>query len=988
MYPNNNCNDCPDCPGTITPLPLPDLSGLCGDEYNAACVIYTGEDIDCLGIESGMTFLEVLNIFNNALPICDCCEKIPQNCVVSGWGPWGPCECYYEDELLVCGRRKREKTIITPPANGGTPCPPLVEYEPCDVPDVCFTFGSYICDTDPNSTQILESPAGLFNGKPYYLLEFDCEASDLYVWYNSTTLLWHITPVLGTTNALYQTLNNGGNYLPISNNTTQRWSFVEGGNNYLITTQTTTCPDVNICFEFYWADENFGDLTFYANIAPINLGEGSYPIYNWSYEVPEPGGPIVLDITVSYDLTEQKWVFIVQDNMGGDPLIWSTLDTNTFYPFSTTTIEWQSVENIEVYYLEMVSSTQDACVQPPDVDCVWTCTAWSACNAGCTQTRVCTITTQASGNGVCLPSPPTQQSCCEPSCPQPLSPTVVISGTNVLVTFTAVPGAVGYTLTYSATGGNPTSLSSSLPSFSFPWVCGVTYNGSITTNCGTLTSDPTNFIIEIPPCPQPQLCNGDPLRFVLGNVNTPRSGIIKIESAAGDLNPAFPVLNNSSGTQPNNPTFYTSELAQDGIFIGTLVNINVSDQNGAYSSPAIIKLNCSSTSSIFLGEINRTFNAGGSFQAFGPATGATYVPIVRAIKYHKPTNTIYVGGLFGKYKGVSCSRNLVCLDATTGAIKPTSYFKLGIPGIGEFNPVINPEPRVYDIQFDESDPLSTKLVIAGAFNAHTSSTNVVTLVHNIVRINLDGTIDPTFAITNTSFSAQQSQRDTSSGLIIAPSFVKTIYVDAIGDIYAGGAFYTYKGSPAYNIVKIKKNGNKAPSSEFLTGSGFATITSLGAITNSGWFRPWLDGTINYGTPTTTQHGVSVDKIVPHINGILVTGNFAMYNSFDVPVDRANGLIKLNIDGSKDTSFTIDDTTVLPTFSLNTTGRCGYDVRVLNDNSILFAGYLTTYLGTPGGSKGYYILNSDGTVNGTYSFTATPPSGGLPIFFNHIASYFY
>ena len=56
MYPNNNCNDCPECPGAITPLPLPDLSGLCGDEYNAACVIYTGENINCLGITSGMTF--------------------------------------------------------------------------------------------------------------------------------------------------------------------------------------------------------------------------------------------------------------------------------------------------------------------------------------------------------------------------------------------------------------------------------------------------------------------------------------------------------------------------------------------------------------------------------------------------------------------------------------------------------------------------------------------------------------------------------------------------------------------------------------------------------------------------------------------------------------------------------------------------------------------------------------------------------------------
>jgi hypothetical protein len=185
MYPNNNCNDCSPCPSTITPLPLPDLSGLCGNEYNAACVIYTGSNIKCLGIESGMTFLEVLSIFNNVLPICDCCEQVPQDCVVSAWGPWSSCECYYEDELLVCGRSTRTRTVITPAANGGAECGSLVDYKVCDVKDVCFSFSSYMCESEPDPTQILTSPVGILNEKPYYLLEFICGAPDLYVWYNN-----------------------------------------------------------------------------------------------------------------------------------------------------------------------------------------------------------------------------------------------------------------------------------------------------------------------------------------------------------------------------------------------------------------------------------------------------------------------------------------------------------------------------------------------------------------------------------------------------------------------------------------------------------------------------------------------------------------------------------------------------------------------------------------------------------------------------------
>jgi len=975
MYPNNNCNDCPDCPSTITPLPLPDLSGLCGDQYNAACVIYTGEDIDCLGIESGMTFLEVLNIFNNALPICGCCA--PQDCVVSDWGPWGPCECYYEDELLVCGRRKHERTIITPSANGGTPCPPLFEYEPCDVPDVCFTFGSYICESEPNATQILASPTGILNNKPYYLLEFDCDAPDLYVWYSNSTLLWHITPALNVVNPLYQTLNNSSNYLPISNDTTQRWSFVEGGNNYLITTQTTTCPDVNICFEFVIQIET-ETSTFYANIAPIKLGEGSYPVYEWSNnEVPY--GPYI--ITVYYDLDEDKWVYVVSNAIDTTPLIWGTLDTNTFYPLSTLNIEWQPVENIaSSYNSQILSSTQDACTQPPDVDCIWTCTAWTPdpCvpGSGCTQTRTCTITTPASGNGTCLPKPDEQQSCCEPSCSRPLSPTVVISGLNVLVTFTAIPGAVGYTLTYGFTGGSPTSLISSLPSFSFPWVCGVIYNGSITTNCGTLTSDPTTFIIEIPACPEPQFCNGSTSNFISGNFNSPTQSVLKIDFSLdiGYIDSSKPVL---SGISPatNTTCFMTNELGQDGIFLGGRTGMGMTDGFGTYTTGGVMKLKCNPTSSLFFAEIDRTFIGLNSGLGFEVSTGSLDTPLIHALKYHAPTNRLYVGGRFDKYKGLACSSNLVCLNASTGAIIPNTVFKLGSMGIRHTS---ISSSAVYDIEIDTSNPSLHKLIIAGAFTTHYNISNNPTPAHNIIRLNLDGTVDNTFIIDGTSFSQKQSPDVTNAYV----SVVKTVYIDSIGDMYVGGAFHSYKGQLANNIVKIKNNGVIAPTLEFDSGSGFRTWNADHSLVgkNSGWFRPLQDGFNTYGPPT--RQPIFVEKIVPHINGILVTGNFAYYNSeFDFNA-KANGLIKLNLDGTRDNTFIIDDITTLPNTLNFEIGRAGYDIKVLSQYSILWGGYITDYLG--GGNRGYYVLNSDGTFQNSFNITA---AGTDRLFIKTIVSHF-
>jgi hypothetical protein len=48
----------------------------------------------------------------------------PINCQVSAWSTWGPC---------ISGFEERERTIITPASNGGTPCPILIETRPCGI---------------------------------------------------------------------------------------------------------------------------------------------------------------------------------------------------------------------------------------------------------------------------------------------------------------------------------------------------------------------------------------------------------------------------------------------------------------------------------------------------------------------------------------------------------------------------------------------------------------------------------------------------------------------------------------------------------------------------------------------------------------------------------------------------------------------------------------------------------------------------------------
>lgn len=975
MYPNNNCNDCPECPGAITPLPLPDLSGLCGDEYPAACVIYTGENINCLGITSGMTFLEILNIFNISLTACNCCA--PVDCVLSEWSDWSECECYYEGETLICGRETRIKTIITPPSNGGAPCGPTVEYRPCTVSSMCFTFGSDICESAPLGTQITVAPSGIYNDKVHY--SFTICGNPQSVWWSNLDDKWHISPSLGVVDFPDFTLDNNDNYYPVSNTTTYLWNNPSDDTNYLDLLQSTldTCPTYLVCFHLQLTIEG-RVYNFFNSVAPINtpFDTGNHPFY--SYLVSD--GTTSYSVIIVYDPTSNLWTARV------DGVIIGTLTSTTFYPYGT----WVANPLNPTSYI--VSATLGGtCVQPPDVDCVWTCSGFGPCNASCIQTQTCTITTPASGNGVCLPSPPLQQTCCEPSCAQPISPIVTVVGSNIQITFAAVPGAVQYTLSYTSNGGlSYTNVTSTSPSFSFSFICGLTYSGWVVTNCALLISEQTTFSIDAPPCPPAELCNGNVTCFIGGNFVTPQSQLIKIESP-GTVNTTKPCLQISgSSSNAANNYFHTSDLATNGLFIGGLP-CAVTDDNGIYQSAGVLKLKCTSPSSIYFAEIDRTFNSsittGTGFDMINP--GGNAFPRVLVVKYHRPTNRLFVGGCFEKYKGVNVSRSIVCLDASTGNIILSPLFKIGILGLRGF---------VNDIQFDESDgdPNNPKLVIGGRFDDYGKPDNTTIPAHNLVRLNFDGTFDSSFAITGTSFSVEQSILPDFSN---TPSFVQTVYVDSVGDIYAGGAFHTYNGVLANHIVKIKKTGVIAPSLEFNSGTGFLTYNATyPAGRNTGWETPWI-GSLNTISEYSVggaqrQRGVCIQKIVPHTTGILVTGNFACYNG-----NLINSLVKLNLNGTINSSFTVEDpgsgVPVLPQFlgtlNQNTVGRCGYDLKVTEFDYILLCGHFTNglnnfsggYLGSTG--RSYYVLRPDGTVDSATTNLQT--TAGFALYVKTIMSYF-
>lgn len=141
---------------------------------------------------------------------------------------------------------------------------------------------------------------------------------------------------------------------------------------------------------------------------------------------------------------------------------------------------------------------------------------------------------------------------------------------------------------------------------------------------------------------------------------------------------------------------------------------------------------------------------------------------------------------------------------------------------------------------------NSKIYVGGIFNSYSGETNL----NQIVRLNSDGSRDLTF--------------DQGSGF---NDTVTDIKVDSSNNIYVVGYFNSYSGETNNNrIIKIFENGNKDTS--FVTGTGF-----------------------NSSTNQPIQIYLTSD------NKVFVIGYFTLYNGTTV-----NKMVKLNLDGSIDTSF--------------------------------------------------------------------------------------
>lgn len=134
-----------------------------------------------------------------------------------------------------------------------------------------------------------------------------------------------------------------------------------------------------------------------------------------------------------------------------------------------------------------------------------------------------------------------------------------------------------------------------------------------------------------------------------------------------------------------------------------------------------------------------------------------------------------------------------------------------------------------------------------------------------------------------------------------------------GKIIIGGAFTTYNGTPINRIARLNIDGS-------------------------------LDMSFNVGTGANNI----VKTIAIQSNGkILIGGSFTTYNG-----DNSQHIVRLNIDGTKDTTF------------VSGPGNIDNDINVIAitpDGNLAIGGKFTQYLGY--GLRYFAFLYADGTVNG-------------------------
>jgi hypothetical protein len=319
----------------------------------------------------------------------------------------------------------------------------------------------------------------------------------------------------------------------------------------------------------------------------------------------------------------------------------------------------------------------------------------------------------------------------------------------------------------------------------------------------------------------------------------------------------------SSQTPSFNGTVFSMSLSADGskdVYVGG----DFTTYNGAQAN-RIVRLNSDGT-------IDQAFLSAAGFDA----------PVRTIVPSTASGGTLYAGGDFTAYNGAVKAR----IARLNGNGTLDSTFTTGT---GFDNTVFIIAP---------AEDGTGALYVGGAFSTYNG-----TPANRLVRLNADGTIDPTF-VTGTGFD--------NTVFTVVP------VADGSGDLYVGGAFTLYKGVDAMRIVRLTSTGSI--NLAFPTTTGFdntvrnvaladdrsGNLYAAGDFTNYKGIRAIgvarLDhsGLLDLSFVTGTGFNNPVFSVAPAGDGsgkLYAGGAFTNYNGTEI-----NDLVRLNPNGTRDFSF--------------------------------------------------------------------------------------
>jgi uncharacterized delta-60 repeat protein len=308
----------------------------------------------------------------------------------------------------------------------------------------------------------------------------------------------------------------------------------------------------------------------------------------------------------------------------------------------------------------------------------------------------------------------------------------------------------------------------------------------------------------------------------------------------------------------------------------------------------------------------------------------------------QPDGKIICGGLFTRYRGTTGINNIIRLN--TDGSRDTGF----TIGTG-----FNGRVRGLALQTDN------KIVVVGEFTTYSGVSK-----NRIVRLNTDGTIDTSFTI-GTGFN----------------NAAYAVEIQPDGKIIVGGAFTTYSGSGLGDaIVILNTDGTIAygnvtrpfsgeiysiavqSDGNILVGGFFTQIVPKGSAIgiSAGYiYRMTFDGTLDtsFNSGGTEFDLTVLDIDIQTDNKLVIAGDFNTYNG-----SASQGIIRLNTDGSIDTSFNVGTGFIPP--STGTTDQ-QVELDIQPDGKIIVGGNFIGYNGTST-ARGLARLNTDGTLDTTFN----------------------